>query len=167
MMQQKQKERESTVEIIRDYAAKTRHQIKDVKRIPNGDREYKIWIYADEFENQLGMREERLHYLMIKKRWQEQYDWSDSKTTKWGKIGITIPYVAYEFIMSRKNLINELVVCVISDINRWKYTDIQPYYYYRITLEDMHNFAKKTYTIFKNKWEEEVIGFPMALFKRV
>lgn len=161
------KQRSSTIEIINDYANKTKHQIKDVKTIRGNNREYKLWVYSDNFENNLGITEERLHYLLVKKRWQEQYDWCDLKYSKFGKLGITIPIQVYEFLQERKNLIHEFVVCIISDINRWKYTDVAPYYYYRISLLDMHDFAKKQYTIFKNQWEEEVIGFPFSLFKKI
>lgn len=160
----------STIDIINDYSAKTKHKWRRVQRLPNPSnklREYKVWVYTDDFENALGITEERVHYLIVKKRWQEQYDWCDHMTTRYGKMGIAIPLPIYEFVMTRKNLINELVVCIISDVNRWKYPDLQPYYYYKITLEDMHNFAKKQYTIFINQWREEVIGFPFALFKRV
>jgi hypothetical protein len=164
------KQKQSTIEIINDYAKKTKHRIKDVKLIPNptsSNHDYKMWVYADDFENELGITEERLHYLMIKRRWQEQYDWSDNRARKFGRMGITIPTVVYDFIQSRKNLVHEFVVCIINDVNRWKYTDIQNYYYYRISLRDMHEFAKKTYTIFKNQYNEEVIGFPFSLFKRI
>ena len=168
--QKKSREQQSTISIIQDYANKTKYRIRDVKRISNptdSKHDYKIWVYVDDYENKLGVTEERFHYLMIKKRWQEQYDWSDQRARKYGKLGITIPTVVYDFLQSRKNLVYEFVVCIISDINRWKYTDIQPYYYYRISLLDMREFAKKTYTIFKNRFEEEVIGFPYSLFKRV
>lgn len=165
-----QRQQNSTVEIIHRYSDITKYKIKDVKEIPNPTSEshnYKLWVYNDSFENKLGVIEERLHYLMIKKRWQDQYNWSDGKARKYGKLGITIPYVVYEFIQSRKNLIHEFVVCIIKDVNEWKYTKVEPYYFYRISFLDMHEFAKKNYTIFVNIWNEEVIGFPFALFKRV
>jgi hypothetical protein len=170
------RKQQSTIEIINDYAKKTKHKIKDVKHIMAGQlasdseslhREYKLWVYADDFENSLGITEERLHYLLVKKRWQEQYDWCDAKYSKYGKLGITIPLVVYEFLQGRKSMISELVVCIISDINRWKYTEVANYYYYRISLLDMHNFAKKQYTIFTNVFGEEVIGFPFSLFKKI
>ncbi len=163
----KSKQQQSTIEIINDYANKTKHRIRAVEEINDSTRQHKLWVYADDFENQLGIREERLHYLLVKKRWQEQYDWCDAKYSKYGKLGITIPLVVYEFLQGRKSMISELVVCIISDINRWKYTDVANYYYYRISLLDMHNFAKKQYTIFKNQWGEEVIGFPFSLFKKI
>lgn len=165
-----QQQRTSTVDIINDYASKTKYRIKNVERIPNPldlRREFKVWVYIDDFENQLGIIEERLHYLIVKKRWQEQYDWSDGIRNGYGKMGITIPLVVFEYVMSRKNLINELVICVISDINRWKYTEVEPYYYYKITLKDMNDFARKRYTIFVNRWGEEVIGLPFSLFKKI
>jgi len=165
-----QQSRASTVDIINDYANKTKHRIKDVERIANPldrSKECKIWIYVDDFENQLGIKEERLHYLIVKKRWQEQYDWSDGSRNGYGKMGITIPLVIFEYVMARKNMIHELVVCVISDINRWKYNDIAPYSYYKITLDSMHKFAKKCYTIYVNRWGEEVIGLPYSLFKKI
>ena len=161
------RKQQSTIEIINDYTNKTKHRIKDVKDIVCNNRRYKLWVYADDFENQLGIREERLHYLLVKKRWQEQYDWCDAKYSKYGKLGITIPLAVYEFLQGRKSMISELVVCIISDINRWKYPDVANYYYYKISLLDMHNFAKNQYTIFTNVFGEEVIGFPFSLFKKI
>lgn len=168
-MQQRQ-QRTSTVDIINDYANKTKHRIKDVIRLLSHDeakREFKLWIYVDDFENPLGIREERLHHLFVKKRWQEQYDWSDGSRNGYGKLGITIPISVFEYLMARKNMIHELVICVISDINKWKYNTVEPYHYYSITLDSMHKFAKKCYTIFVNKWDEEVIGLPFSLFKKI
>lgn len=179
--QQQQQQQSSTVEIINFYADMTKHRIKDVEEIANPSdptRNYKLWVYADDFENKLGVMEERLHYLMIKKRWNDRYSWSDGKARKFGKLGITIPYVVYEFIQSRKNLIHELVVCIIKDVNRWKYTKIEPYHFYRISFLDMHEFAKKNYTVFVNEWKyerdgelhtvtTEVIGFPYSLFSKI
>lgn len=167
---QQQQEKHSTISIIQDYAKKTGHRIRHVEEIVNptdSKHNYKLWVYVDDFENELGIIEERFHYLMIKKRWQEQYDWSDQRARKYGKLGITIPTVVYDFIQSRKNLVHEFVVCIISDINRWKYNEVVPYYYYRISLLNMHEFAKKTYTIFKNRFEEEVIGMPFSLFHKI
>jgi len=173
MQQQKQeqhRQKQSTVEIINYYADITKYKIRDVAEIPNPSdesRNYKMWIYVDNFENQLGVMEERYHYLLIKKRWQDQCSWSDGKARKFGKLGITIPYVVYEYIQSRKSLIHELVVCIINDVNMWKYSKVEPYYFYRISFLDMHDFAKKNYTIFVNNWKEEVIGFPFSLFKKI
>ena len=153
-----------TISIINDYTKKSGAEISGVKKLEND--KHQVWIYRSSAVNALWCTEERLHFLIIKQRWNQHYGWSDGRKSL-ERTGIAIPLSVYEFVASRKNYNNYLIICIINDANKWMYDELEKHTYYSITLDDMHKFAKRHYTIHDDEYGNEVIGFPFSLFKKI
>lgn len=164
MLANKQKSNFSIITAINSYTAKTENRLAESIRLKDtkSNRVYRMWTFSKEVENQLHVKEEQFSYMLVKNKWLHVQDyWTNGKNLGvYGRSGITIPLICYEYLGLNNNLLNELVICIIND-------NYGEQHFYKANFQKMSKFARKHYTTFVDTWGDEVIGLPFSLFERI